>query len=148
MTHTSYKSILVAVDFSEHSHIAISKAYEMSQICGAELRMVHFVEIPIYPVLEDVAVMGMPGQWDEEVSQNLIEVATTKLRELAKEYSVEKFETLSGVASIDIVEHAKKTECDLIVMGAHGLSGLQHLIGSTTNSVINHAPCDVLAIRI
>jgi len=148
MTNPVYNSILVAVDFSEHSQKAIAKAFKMSKICDAELRMVHFVEIPIYPVLEDAAVMGMPGLWDESVSQSLMQASTKKLSELATQFNIEKYESLSGIASVDIIEYACNHQCDLIVMGAHGLSGIQHLIGSTTNSVINHAKCDVLAVRV
>ncbi|GAB6070233.1 universal stress protein [Thiomicrorhabdus hydrogeniphila] len=148
MTSTGYKSILVAVDFSEYSQNAVAKAYEIAQAFHAELRMVHFVEIPIYPVLEDVAVMGMPGLWDETASKSLIEASNKKLSELSAKFNIKKYEALSGIASVDIVEYANNIQCDLIVIGAHGLSGIQHLIGSTTNSVINHAKCDVLAVRV
>jgi len=148
MKQTSYKRILVAVDFSENSTKAVSKASEMSRICHAELKLIHFVEIPVYPVLEDIAVMGMPGLWDETVTQSLIESSNKRLGELAKSYDIEKFETISGLASIDIVDYAARKKCDLIIMGAHGLKGIQHLIGSTTNSVINHAKCDVLAVHL
>ena len=148
MKQASYKRILVAVDFSENSAKAVSKAKEMSQKCHAELQLIHFVEIPVYPVLEDVAVMGMPGLWDESVSQGLIESSNKRLSELAKSFDIKNYETLSGIASVDIVDYADRKQCDLIVMGAHGLKGLQHLIGSTTNSVINHAKCDVLAVRL
>jgi len=109
---------------------------------------IHLVEIPVYPVLEDIAVMGMPGLWDEEVSQGLIESSNKRLGKLAKTYGITGYETLSGLASADIVDYAARKQCDLIVMGAHGLKGFQHLIGSTTNSVINHAKCDVLAVHL
>jgi universal stress protein A len=37
---------------------------------------------------------------------------------------------------------------DLIVMGTHGQSGLKLLLGSTANSVLHGAGCDILAVRV
>jgi nucleotide-binding universal stress UspA family protein len=38
--------------------------------------------------------------------------------------------------------------CDLIVMGATGKGTIAKLVvGSVTNHVIKHAPCDVLIVR-
>ena len=37
---------------------------------------------------------------------------------------------------------------DLIVIGSHGRHGLALLLGSTANSVLHHARCDVLAVRL
>jgi universal stress protein A len=53
----------------------------------------------------------------------------------------------SGPPSYEIVTAAKEKNADLIVVGAHGRRGLQRLLGSTAISVINHATCDVLAVR-
>jgi nucleotide-binding universal stress UspA family protein len=39
-------------------------------------------------------------------------------------------------------------DCDLIVMGATGKGTIAKLVvGSVTNHVIKHAPCDVLIVR-
>lgn len=143
-----YKNLLVAVDFSENSHKAILKAKIMASRCGADIELIHVVEIPTYPILEDIAVMGMPGIWDEEIGKTLIEASDKKLRALAEQFKISKYLTIEGFASSDIVNHAQQRECDLIVVGAHGASGLKALIGSTANSVINHATCDVLAVKL
>ncbi|MDX1351889.1 MAG: universal stress protein [Thiomicrorhabdus sp.] len=148
MAEDNYKRILVAVDFSENSEIAIDKAVKIAKLSHAELYLVHFVEIPVYPVLEDVAVMGMPGLWDEKLTQEMLASSSKKLRQVAEKFSINHFEAVAGIADSDIVDYAERIKSDLIVMGAHGLSGIKRLIGSTTNSVINHASCDVLAVRI
>ena len=38
--------------------------------------------------------------------------------------------------------------CDLIVVGSHSRHGLGLLVGSTTDSVLHSAGCDVLAIHL
>jgi len=142
-----YKKVLVAIDFSESSLQAVMKAKKMADSFNAEVEIIHIVEVPTYPILEDIVVMGMPGVWDEEVVQSLIAASNVKLSQMAKEYGIYRFHTVAGIAAMDIVEYAKQKKHDLIIMGSHGLSGLQKLIGSTTHSVINNADCDVLAVK-
>jgi nucleotide-binding universal stress UspA family protein len=53
-----------------------------------------------------------------------------------------------GDSGEQIVEFAKSTDADLIVMGAYGHSKVRELVvGSTTTFVINHAACPVLLAR-
>lgn len=143
-----YKHILVAVDFSENSQKALEKAQAMATQCHADIELIHIVEIPIYPVLEDIAVMGMPGLWDEELAKTLMETSNQKLQKLANQFQITNFKVIEGIPSNDIVEYANQKQHDLIVMGRHGVSGIKLLTGSTTNSVINHAKCDVLAVKL
>ena len=53
---------------------------------------------------------------------------------------------LSGHPVDSIIEFSRQNNVDLIVMGSHGRRGLARLLGSSTNGVINHAPCDVLTV--
>lgn len=143
-----YKHILIAIDFSENSVKALKKALELAAESQAKIELIHVVDIPIYPVLEDVAVMGMPGLWDDEIATKLMALSTEKLRHIADKYAIEDYKVVEGTASSQITVIAKANHVDLIVMGFHGLSGLRKLIGSTTHTVINNAPCDVLAIKL
>ena len=43
---------------------------------------------------------------------------------------------------------AQQRNCDLIVLGTHGRTGLSHLfMGSVAEYVVQHAPCPVLTVR-
>ena len=145
-----YARILVAVDFSPHSQRALEQGAMMAKHCDARLHLLHIVETPTYPVLEDVAVTGLPGMWDMEVTQALMDTAQKRLQQMAKRLPVEKVDVdvLVGVAKVDIVEHAEQIGADLIVLGRHGESFLESLIGSVTDSVMHHAHCDVLAVNL
>lgn len=55
---------------------------------------------------------------------------------------------LDGLPSDAIVDYAAKTNCDLIVMGSHGRSGIPRaLLGSVAEGVLRHAPVPVMIIR-
>jgi nucleotide-binding universal stress UspA family protein len=46
-----------------------------------------------------------------------------------------------------ICEVAKERGADLVVIGSHGYSGVDRLIGTTAAKVVNHSPCSVLVVR-
>jgi len=61
------------------------------------------------------------------------------------------FETAltTGVPFEEILHMAKERAADLIVIGTHGRTGLDHLIfGSTAERVVRSALCPVLTIRV
>jgi universal stress protein A len=53
-----------------------------------------------------------------------------------------------GVPHQEIVSIAEREQVDLIVLGSHGRHGLALLLGSTANSVLHNASCDVMAVRL
>jgi nucleotide-binding universal stress UspA family protein len=47
-----------------------------------------------------------------------------------------------------IIEHAKRMECDLLVMASHGRRGVSALLlGSETQKVLTHSKVPVLVVR-
>lgn len=57
-------------------------------------------------------------------------------------------EVARGQPADAIIQFAQERDVDLIVMGTHGRSGLQHvLLGSVAEKVVRHAPCPVLTVR-
>lgn len=146
----NYKTVLVAIDFSQHSGQALQRAKQIAQIYDAELAVIHVTEIPTYPVLEDIAITGMPGIWDDELGEKLFSAAQKRLEALAEKESIslQKCKVISGVPRVEIIAEANKVKADLIVIGRRGISGLQRLIGSTADAILHGANCDVLAVNI
>lgn len=145
-----YQSILVAVDFSEFSDKALARAIQLASFYKASIKVVHVMDLPTYPVLEDVALMGLPGVWDPELTEQIQRVSIERLNKLLTTSGLKPShgELLIGSASSEILDYAQRMKAELIVMGRHGSSGWKSLLGSTTDSVLHQAACDVLAINL
>ena len=70
------------------------------------------------------------------------------LTQLVVDYlQAEGFEVLDFIA-LEIVEYAKSSDIDLVIMGTHGRGLLQHLLmGSVAERVVRWGPCPVLTVR-
>lgn len=141
--------ILVPVDFSAHSELALRYATALASRVGASVDLFHVVE-------DSVA----NGAWGSEFFIPDFSEFRARLVEEGQRL-LERYRTLVGDAGIPIhtavhvgqpaqtiTEYATTLGADLIVMGTHGRSGLSHLLmGSVAERVIRSAPCPVLTVR-
>ena len=143
--------VLVPVDFSPHSELALRYATALAGRLGASVDLLHVVEDPI-----------AAGAWGSEIQiqiPNLSDLRKTLIEEGERRLErcwasaggpgVHMVKTVRmGPAADAITEYAKALGIDLIVMGTHGRSGLAHLfMGSVAERVVRHAPCPVLTLR-
>jgi nucleotide-binding universal stress UspA family protein len=140
------RKILVPTDFSAHADIAAEFAVGLAQKFGAEICFLHVYDIPTY-VLPDGAILPAP-----DVVGNLISDVEDNLERVRARYAAEgvrvSVEMRQGVPLPQIVKFAQDYESDLIVMGTHGRTGIEHfLIGSVAEKVVRKAPCPVLTVR-
>jgi len=136
--------ILVPIDFSPHAKKALEYAVDLATKFGAEITLLHVLEQLVYPG-EWLVAMPTTSSFVPETRRALEE----KLEGMMEDQSVKKKITVRmGRAWQEIVEFAKERGSDLIVMGTHGYTGVQHvLLGSVAEKVLRHAPCPVLSIR-
>lgn len=139
-----YSKILLAVDLSEESDQLIEKTRTIAKNNQATITLLHVIEPLSFAYGGDVP-MDLTTVQDQ-----LDEHARTKLKAFAERlgYPTESQQVISGHTETEIHRLATEKECDLIVVGSHGRHGLALLLGSTANSVLHGAPCDVLAIRV
>ena len=126
--------ILCPVDFSTTSSAALDYAASLAKKLDAELFVAHAFKCP--------ATWDMAGQ---------TEPSSTEVREqmdaVQCEVSVQKL-MHAGPPGPVICWLAQENDCDLIVMGTHGRTGLKHLLfGSTAEYVLQNARSPVLTIR-
>jgi nucleotide-binding universal stress UspA family protein len=135
--------ILVATDGSEYSRKAVDTALDLLQYSRGRLTVVSVLEISahIYAVAPEITEekIKLPQKYVEEV------------KELAASRGLlaEGFAREAECANEVITDIARKQSIDLIVVGSHGRTGLKRLLmGSVTESVIAHAPCPVLVVKL
>lgn len=137
--------IVVATDFSACAARAYDYALFLASSCGASLDLLSVLEFqpgmnPEYPVNSIYL-----GQLRKEADRNLdLLIARASQANL----TVQKHVVL-GIPSQRISALAEECGDDLIVMGTHGRTGLEHvLLGSTAERVIRVAPCPVLSVGV
>ncbi|UCF38123.1 MAG: universal stress protein [Acidobacteriota bacterium] len=147
---TDYKKVLIAFDFSDTSRDAVRRGKDFASRFGSEVAVLYVLEQSVFPPFDTT--------WKASVKQDLKEVEASARKALAA--TLDSDESLEGIhleviagdadgkAEAEIVEYASRHEVDLIIMGTHGLSGLNHaLLGSTTERVVRTADCPVLTFH-
>lgn len=146
-----YKRILVAVDGSDTSTIALTEALALANVHQSQVRVVHVVDAAALFVSDNYyADTGkLEAAMIESGKQILAEalVASEKAGCKAETRLVENDNMNARIADL-IVQEAKSWPAELMVVGTHGRRGLSHLfMGSVAEGVLRAAPVPVLLIR-
>jgi len=141
----SYQNILLALDLREQSETVGRKAVALAKSLGAQLTLLHVVEfIPVDPAGE--ALLPPPVNLEEE----LVASAQQRLETLATTLGIPDAPRRIEIGTIksEILRVGQEVGADLIMLGSYERHGLALLLGSTEKSVLNSAPCDVIAVRL
>lgn len=142
-----YQRILVPVDFSDHSKIALEHASELSRALGAELHLLHVNEP--WPPAASVTSEAYPMFHEFVLEQN--DRAANALADLAVpgvEPKKIQRATRAGHVEHEILKYIDDSAIDLVVIGTHGRTGISHwIMGSVAERVVRFAACPVLVAR-
>ena len=135
-----YERILVAVDESRESRLALARAVDIARRANARLDLVLSAVVP------------STTYWNGTVhSMQINELALAEvLRKAAASVEGVPVTTylVRGNAADRILEHAERHGCDLIVMGSRGRSrAAAALLGSTSHAVLHAATVPVLIVH-
>lgn len=139
------KKILVPTDFSPHSGEAMKYACTLAEKFGAELHLLHVVELLPVAYYEGAIFTAESEEKMREAAEKLLH----KQPEPPWKDSLKVvYEVRQGTPFHEVVGYAKDNNIDLVVMGTHGRTGLGHvLLGSVAERVVRKAPCAVLTVR-
>lgn len=141
-----YQNILVAADSSEAGENAVKMAATLAGRFGASLTILHVIEH--FP--EDMPVSVIPPE-DVDPQEFLTDRARSKLEKLSARIgqpdAAPEVELSTHSASREVVQYARGHDIDLIVVGSRGKHGIQGMLGSTANSVVQAAIVDVLVVQ-
>lgn len=138
--------VLVPTDFSPASLPALKLAIDLARSWDARLILLHVIEpiaqTYVWPV--DPATVQLFLAEPEDLQpewRNFL--APLDLAGIQSEQ-----QTLKGYATTTIVETARRSSAELIIMGTHGRTGLMHiLLGSVAERTSREASCSVLSVR-
>lgn len=141
-----YDEILLPTDGSAGTTAAIAHAATLAEAYGARVHVLSVVdtrnrfESPISGVT--------PEAWNEAERERAEEGIDAAVRALPDGVAVERV-LREGVPQTEILAYAEEADVDLLVMGTHGRTGLDHyLIGSVTEKVVRRSPVPVLTVKL
>jgi nucleotide-binding universal stress UspA family protein len=138
-----YASIIVALDGSEQSLLALDHARAIAECFRSKLILVH--AFPHTSDLRDSIEYNNLVALRIKGGEEIIEAA----RKLLGRTSIEVDEDLlEGPAAEAILSVAGTRHSDLIVMGSRGMGSLKGMVfGSVSTKVAHYAPCPVMVVR-
>lgn len=143
---SAYQHVLLAVDYSEHGDTVAQKAKRLAEKYQAKLSVIHVLDNIPMPDTSYGTVIPLT----EDSGYKLLEAEKARLMQIGDQLGVAQANRwmIWGTPKQEIVQLAAREQIDLIVVGSHGRHGLSLLLGSTANSVLHYAKCDVMAIRL
>jgi nucleotide-binding universal stress UspA family protein len=142
-------NVLIPTDGTEVSTQAAAFAVELAKKMGAKVTVVTVTTSADAIMVGEVSVIRNTEEYEKKASasaQAMLDV----IGKLATEASVacEKVHARSALPWHGILETAKSTKADMIVMASHGRRGLSAMmIGSETQKVVNHSHIPVTIYR-
>ena len=141
-----FERVLAAVDFSEDADRALDAAVEFSKQFGAELHVVHALDLR-FPVITPYEIV-IPTGFIDEARKSAAAKLDTMVQKAATEGVTAVSHLIEAPAVAAIVDLAEKLGPDLLVMGTRGRTGLKHVVlGSVAERTMRHAPCSVLTTK-
>ncbi len=141
------KQILLPTDGSACSQQALRYALALAQQFDAHVFALHVTHVRWDQPAGDAGIPVVHKMQQEEVAD--AERIRQEVADAAQAASVRcEIESVPGSPVDVILQMAKEKTVDLIVMGTHGRTGLQHaFLGSVAEKTVQRAPCPVLIVR-
>lgn len=141
----TFETIIAPTDFSDSSRAALEYALDMASP-GGRVVVCHVVDdVPL--TYGYVGVVLSSAELRSRMAKDAEKELEAFLPDAPEGVTVET-RILHGSPYLEVVRLAAGEGADLVVMGTHGRSGLQHvLLGSVAEKVVRKSPCPVLVVR-
>ena len=146
--YPKYKKVLFCTDFSENADYAFGFAYGIAKRDEGLLYILHVMP---YNSTQKYAESFISTEDLKKIQKAVEEDIANNYKE-RYEKEIEngishEFVTKSGREDEEILTFAKQEHADILVMGTHGGTGIEHVFfGSVAEKVLRHSPFPVFVI--
>ena len=149
-----FKRILVAVDGSPAAAAGLKSAVQLAKDQKARLVVLHVLDDGVSAVSYDGGVyfpasyMNSYVQAIQEIGEKVLDKAVSFARKTGVDVDPAMAHARDRTVARSILDRAKKSNVDLIVLGTHGRRGFQRvLMGSDAEAVVRESSVPVLLVR-
>jgi nucleotide-binding universal stress UspA family protein len=147
--YPTYKKVLFCTDFSKNADCAFDYAFGIAKRDEAVLYILHVIP-KNHQQDTYLRTYTTEAQWNkiqEDTQENLDRLYNDRYLSQIKDKSRVKIVTKSGLEYDEILKFAIKEEVDLITIGTHGITGLEHVFfGSVAEKIVRYSPIPVFII--
>lgn len=130
--------ILVPTDFTAAAKTAINHAAKVASVAGDEVRLIHIVN------KDTKSKLKKAGESLDDLNAKM----NAEVAEISSSYGVKAdFHLREGSIFSTIGEVAEEIGARLIIMGTHGVVGMQHITGAWAVKVITSSPVPVIIVQ-
>jgi nucleotide-binding universal stress UspA family protein len=146
-----YKRIVVGTDGSASANVAVDAAIELAKLSGATLHVVSAYKSSVGTQFAAGTELGIPVQDIVEANEMKQSSAQACCDDAAARAQAEGVTTqthpVAGDAAEAMLQVAEKAECDLLVVGNRGMSGVRRfMLGNVPNKLSHHSPASLLIV--
>lgn len=125
--------LLVPYDFTKEADTALAHASGIAKTGSDSVRLLHVIN------RETRARLKKEGISEEDLKQKLASIASNNTEKTGVQTA---WHVVEGSIFSAIAEDAKDANADLIVLGTHGVSGMQHVLGADVMRILEncHVP--------
>lgn len=142
------KKILFPVDFSSNSYQVADYVISFARKFDAHIYLIHVLEclVPLQGFyIPHISVSTLEEDLKKAADKKMEEFIHKKMQDSRAITS----QVIIGIPHVEILKMAQEQGIDMIIMGTHGWTGLEHVIfGSVAGKVVRKAPCPVLTVRV
>jgi nucleotide-binding universal stress UspA family protein len=142
---TGYERLLLPTDGSDATRAAVAEAGRLAALSGAT---VHVLSIADSRNRFESPSAGLAADAWERAERERAEAAVGEAIDALPDDVATTGVVREGIPKTEVLDYVADADVDLVVMGTHGRTGLDHyLIGSVTERVVRNAPVPVLTVR-
>lgn len=132
------RRVLAATDFSAPSRTALDFGARLASQCRSELHVLH-VQDPLLATAAEAGGFDLIGETRQELERFVRAVGVPR--------DGVHLHVVTGAAAAAVCDVAAREHVDVVVVGAHGMSGAEHAVfGSVAEGVIRRATTSVLVV--